>query len=338
MIRYGVEVNRILGGGFASFLALAPAVWDSYSAADQAVAAASTAFPGGASNPLNYPVDAAFLGNGIGYDTALPEFGFPAGGQFDTRFSWYIGDNWKIRPNLNISLGLHYIRDTGRSDSQLGPNPAINAFGAGLGDQVHQPNLNFAPQVGIAWDPWKTGKTVIRAGGGIYYENTVWNNVLFDAPARLQKGLFWTYRRCLRYPQLLWTAIGSVYPQIIAAQQAYQAATLAAGPSANPSYIGSTLADGQGNGLDLFAPNFRTPYSIQLNVGIQHEFRPGTVLSVDYLRNRGLHYLVYYDTNHVGAARYLDKNAAMNAINATNAVFGLTGGSSGSAPGPWAAI
>ena len=31
VIRYGAEVNRILGGGFASFLQLAPAVWDSYS-------------------------------------------------------------------------------------------------------------------------------------------------------------------------------------------------------------------------------------------------------------------------------------------------------------------
>ena len=130
---------------------------------------------------------------------------------------------------------------------------------------------------------------------------------------------------CLRYPNFCGQPIGSVYPQIIAAQQAYQAATLAAGPAANRSYIGTTLNDGQGNGLDLFAPNFRTPYSIQLNAGVQHEFRPGTVLSVDYLRNRGLHYLVYYDTNHVGAARYLDKNAAMNAINATNAVFRLPG-------------
>ncbi len=80
----------------------------------------------------------------------------------------------------------------------------------------------------------------------------------------------------------------------------------------------------QGNGVDqLFAPNFRTPYSIQLNAGIQHEFRPGTVLSVDYVRNRGLHYLVYYDTNHVGAARYLDKNAAQNAISTTLANCGV---------------
>ena len=327
VIRYGAEVNRIHGGGFASFAALAPAAWDSFSAADIAFATASTAFPGHQNNPLNYPVDAAFLGNGIGYDTSLPMFGYPAGGQFDTRFSWYIGDNWKIRPNLNISLGLHYIRDTGRSDSQLGPNPAINAFGAGLGNQVHQPNLNFAPQVGIAWDPRKNGKTVIRAGGGIYYENTVWNNVLFDAPARLQKGLFWSYEGACG--DFCGEPIGTAYPQIIAAQQAYQAATLAAGASANPSYIGSTLSDGQGNGLDLFAPNFRTPYSIQLNFGVQHEFRPGTVLSVDYLRNRGLHYLVSYDTNHVGAARYLDKNAAMNAINTTNESFECPDGPGG---------
>ncbi len=323
VIRYGTEVNRILGGGYASFLKLAPAVWDNFSPADQAAAAASTAFPGGAGNPLNYPVDGAFLGDGVGYDTSIPTFGFPAGGQFDTRFSAYIGDNWKIRPNLSISLGLHYIRDTGRTDSQLGPNADINQFGAGLGAAVHQPNLNFSPQVGIAWDPKGDGKTVIRVGGGIYYENTVWNNVLFDAPARLKQGLFWTYEGSCGTVNFCGEAIGSVYPQIVAAQQQYQTATLAAGPADNPSYIGNTLSDGQGNGLDLFAPNFRTPYSLQLNGGIQHEFRPGTVLSVDYLRNRGLHYLVYYDTNHVGAARYLDKNAAAAAVNSTLANCGV---------------
>ncbi len=328
MIRYGTEVNRILGGGYASFGQLAPMVWDTFSAADQAAAAASTAFPGGAANPLNYPVDLAVEGNGVGYDTAVPMFGYPAGGQFDTRFSWYIGDNWRIRPNLNVSYGLHYIRDTGRSDSQLGPLPALDAFGAGLGNQVHQPNLNFAPQVGIAWDPWKTGKTVIRAGGGIYYENTVWNNVLFDAPARLQKGLFWGYQTACD-ASYCGQPIGSVYKQILAEQQTFQAATLAAGPASNGEYVGTTLSDGEGIGTNLFGPNFRTPYSIQLNGGIQHEFRPGTVLSVDYIRNRGLHYLLYYDTNHVGAARYLDKNAAMNAINATNQSFGCADGITG---------
>ncbi len=334
VIRYGVEVNRILGGGFASFLATAPAVGDNYAASDIAFAAASTAFPGGASNPLNYPVDDVTMGNGVGYGSNIPQFGFPGGGQFDTRFAWYIADNWKIRPNLNVSLGLHYIRDTGRSDSQLPAIPAINAYGAGLGDPVHQPNLNFAPQIGIAWDPTKSGKTVIRAGAGIYYENTVWNNILFDAPARLQQGLLLGFTNgcgTISLPgggtidanNICGQAIGTVADQIAANQQAYQAATIAAGPAANGSYIGNAGADNSTTGTNLFAPNFRTPYSIQLNAGIQHEFRPGLVLSVDYLRNRALHYLVYYDTNHVGAARYLDKTAATTAINTTYGYCGI---------------
>jgi hypothetical protein len=218
--------------------------------------------------------------------------------------------------------------------------PAINQFGAGLGDRVHQPNLNFAPEVEIAWDPTKSGKTVIRAGGGIYYENTVWNNVLFDRPGRLEKGLFLaTSSGCgtLTFPgnvtvnanNICGQPIGSVASQIVALQNQYQAATIAAGPADNSVYIGNVLADNGYTGTTLFGPNFRTPYSIQLNAGIQHEFRHGTVLSVDYLRNRGLHYLVSYDTNHVGAARYLDTNAALNAINTTNASFGCPGGTGG---------
>jgi hypothetical protein len=332
MIRYGMEVNRILSAGYASFLASAPAVGDSYNNADIAAAAAGP-YPGGVGNPLNYPVDDVTLGNGVGFDSAIPRFGFAGGGQFDTRFAAYIGDNWRIRPNLNISFGLHYIRDTGRSDSYLGPTPAINAFGAGLGNQVNQPNLNFAPQLGIAWDPWKTGKTVIRAGAGIYYENTVWNNVLFDPPARLQKGLFLGFADgcgtinlptggTINANNICGQPIGAVASQIEADQAAFQAATIQAGPAVNGSYIGTVLADNYYTGTVLIAPNFRTPYSEQFNVGVQREIRPGTILSVDYLRNHALHYLTAYDTNHVGAARFLDKNAAMNAINATNAAFG----------------
>ena len=339
MIRYGMEVNRILGGGYASFLASAPAVGDNYTAADIA-AAATGPFPGGAGNPLNYPVDDVTLGNGVGYASLIPRFGFPGGGQFDTRFAAYIGDNWKIRPNLNISIGLHYIRDTGRSDSYLGPSPALNAFGPGLGNQVNQPNLNFAPQLGIAWDPNKNGKTVIRAGAGIYYENTVWNNVLFDPAARLPKGLLLGFAGgcgtidlpgggTINASNICGQPIGSVESQIAANQAAYQAATIAAGPAANGTYVGSIFTDNGYTGTTLFAPDFRTPYSEQFNVGVQREIHPGTVLSVDYLRNHALHYLMMYDTNHVGAARYLEQNAAMNAINATNSSFGCPNGPGG---------
>src|SRR6202521_247248 len=143
------------------------------------------ALPGGASNPLNYPASTVQLGNGIGFASEIPAFGFPAGASGpDNRISLYFGDAWKIKPNLTLTYGLRYVRDTGRSDSDLGSIAALNQFNnqfySGIGNRVNNPNKNFAPQLGIAWDPLKNGKTVIRGGIGLFYENAIWNNVLFD--------------------------------------------------------------------------------------------------------------------------------------------------------------
>src|SRR5439155_24436450 len=124
-----------------------------------------------------------------------PGVGLPAGGEYDSRFAWYVGDSWKIKPNVALTYGLRYVRDTGRADSDLPPVAELNSapfstIQPGLGNRVHQPNLNFAPQLGIAWDPAKNGKTVFRGGIGLFYENAVFNNVLFDRPGRLPSGLF----------------------------------------------------------------------------------------------------------------------------------------------------
>jgi outer membrane receptor protein involved in Fe transport len=116
-----------------------------------------------------------------------PTLGFPAGGLGpDNRIGLYLGDSWKIKPNFTLSLGVRYDRDTGRTDSDPPAIPEINAAFPGYGNQVKQPNLNFAPQLGFAWDPMKNGKTVIRGGVGFYYENIIYNNVLFDRPLRLK--------------------------------------------------------------------------------------------------------------------------------------------------------
>src|SRR5713226_9161709 len=195
VIRYGVGVNRILGGGFAKFYASQPTFRSNFTSGNRAKAEANPCSDpnrcqGGASNPLNWPVNRLRFGNGQGFFTEIPQFGFPAGGQFDTRFAWYIGDSWKAKRNLTVSYGVRYVRDTGRSDSDLPPLDLLNLWGPALGNRVNQPNKNFAPQLGIAWDPWKNGKTAIRAGAGLYYENAVFNNILFDRPGRLPKGLF----------------------------------------------------------------------------------------------------------------------------------------------------
>jgi len=338
IFRFGAGYNHLHGGGYAEFLGLAPAVNAPTNATP------SNAFPGGASNPLNYPADNVTLGNGQGFSSEKAAFGFPGGGLGpDNRFSWYVGDSWKIRSNFTLTLGLRYVRDTGRTDSDIAPLASLNAFNnqfySGLGDRVNQPNLNFAPQLGIAWDPSKSGKTVIRAGIGLFYENSIWNNNLFDRPARLQQGLFLGFAGACSggsaptagvtlpdgtvvNPTFCGQAIGTVASQIIQLQKQYQAATLKAGPQGNGSFIGTTLTDNQLTSTNLIAPNYQTPRSVQMNVGIQREIRRGTVLSVDFIRNVATHDLLIIDTNHVGDARFFNPTAARNAISQTLADCG----------------
>ena len=65
------------------------------------------------------------------------------------------------------------------------------------------------------------------------------------------------------------------------------------------------MSDGlDATGTDLLAPNYVSPRSLQMNVGLQHEMRPGMVFTVDYLRNIETHTLLAIDTNHVGDARF----------------------------------
>ena len=64
------------------------------------------------------------------------------------------------------------------------------ALSLDTGNRVAQPNNNLAPQLGVAWDPKSDGKTVIRAGIGIYYDNTVFNDILFDRLLKLPTGAF----------------------------------------------------------------------------------------------------------------------------------------------------
>jgi hypothetical protein len=337
ILRYGAGFNHILGGGFASFLKLAPAV----GAGIGDCGATCLALSGGASNPLNYPASTVQLGNGIGFSSEIPSFGFPAGASGpDNRISLYFGDAWKIKPNLTLTYGLRYVRDTGRTDSDLGPIPALNQFGVGLGNRVNQPNKNFAPQVGIAWDPNHSGKTVIRGGIGLFYENSIWNNILFDRPARLAKGLFLANPTVCSngQPNSTFTMptgptpainfcgepIGQAASAITAFQAQYQASTLAAGPASNPSYIGNLLSDGfDATGTDLLNPNYVSPRSVQMNFGLQHEIHKGMVLTADYLRNIETHTLLAIDTNHVGDSRYFNLANAQAAIANTLTACGV---------------
>jgi hypothetical protein len=349
-LRYGVSFNHIQGGGFANFYGLAPRMsWtdndDARNFANNSCGADNPCFPGGASNPLNYEVSRLRFGNGQGFNTEHPAFGFPAGGLGpDNRIGIYLGDSWKVKPNFTVNLGLRYDRDTNRTDSDLGAIPEINAAFPGWGNPVQQANLNLAPQLGIAWDPGKNGKTVIRAGIGMFYENAIYNNVLFDRPLRLRNGAFNTVSNaCLNgAPQTLQiaggntmevpanicsgSAVGTVIPQILQQWQQYLAGNPTDLQAANPNFVGNDLASGTGTagGVSLFAPNYKSPRSVQMNFGIQREIRNGMVFSADYLRNIETRSLLGVDINHDGSVSNFSLAGAQAAVASTLTACGAS--------------
>lgn len=133
---------------------------------------------------------------------------------------------------------------------------------------AHMPRDNFAPRLGLAWDPFGDGKTSVRAAFGMY-------DVLIQFP---------------NYG----SAIGSSWPGL----QSTNSAAIA--PNTWPSGTFSTgAANLNTKRVDYIQQNPPTNYVMQWNLNVQHQFSNTLTASVAYVGTRSVHNVFQMDDSNV---------------------------------------
>ncbi|HKV41191.1 MAG TPA: TonB-dependent receptor, partial [Blastocatellia bacterium] len=220
---------------------------------------------GNTAGVLNFSSVSNF-GKGIAANVATT-LGGPASSLATKSFGLFIQDNYKVRPNLTLELGLRWDLNTSPSE-RFGRFVNFDPLTDTL-DQVSQVygtnSHNFEPRLGFAWDPFNDGKTSVRGAYAILYDQPVTGTVTgattnppFGTPVAAQTGGGVTVT--LQNPLASAAAAGTVAP----------AATNA---------------------------NFREPYVQDWNLNIQREITPTLSLMVGYFGSKGTHLRIARNIN-----------------------------------------
>ncbi len=221
-------------------------------------------------------------------------------------YSAYIADQWRVRPNFNLNLGLRYeyytpvyspqgnylepvIQNNDLAASILNPNGTLNIIGGNSGEPgtfAKGDKNNFGPNVSFAYSPnFETGLfskvlgggTVIRGGFRMNYVNDEYVkavSTLLGANAGLRSATTSTVNGSSNFRAAL-TPRG-IFPAI---------PTFATPPTAILPITFAQNNAAQGFGSQVFGvdPNIQSPRVYEYNLGIQRNIGFNTVFEVRYV-------------------------------------------------------
>ncbi len=189
-------------------------------------------------------------------------------------YNFYFNDSYRLTPRVTLSMGLRYEYNSPPVDTEDRANVYDTAtqslVGVGTGgvprSGYEADKNNFAPRVGLAWTLGAAGATVLRAGYGIYYDQSALapgEGLYFNPP-------FFDFNLFFPLPGLPLT-LSDPFPQSF--------------PFPLPD---SALA---------FQRDLRTPYMQHWNISVQRQLGRSRVLEVAYVGSKGTKLLTARDIN-----------------------------------------
>ena len=213
-------------------------------------------------------------------------------------YALFLQDDWRITPRLTINAGLRYELDTVFKEGNnlignFSPTAGLEQVGKQIGSPFGGDHNNFAPRLGFAWDMFGNGRTVLRAGAGIMYEQLSYD--MFMAVGNLL-GL-------RSVPTGATTVVNGVATPGTGNINLAAITLPGSALNWNGSSVGgasiyplSTLSlecgDGLGNDPQpctsvAVSPNLRTPYVTNWTISIQRAITNDLSLEVAYVGNHG---------------------------------------------------
>jgi len=229
-----------------------------------------------------------------------------------SQYRLYFQDTWKIRDRFTFNYGLAYNAQVCWYNSDLRkPQFLAPIFGAGNLGATPNNLREFSPAIGFAWSPFKNNKTVIRGGGGIYWDGTPGYYKLREpaliGPVGDGRSTLSSQAFTNIFPGIIDFSAGGAPLAVGAPVPIQHLTTMTLGqflqiynqqiagiqqkltpipPTSGP--FTTTGIDVSKTGVELYPPTFPLSRSYQLSIGVQRDVGHGIVVTADYAMRRAI--------------------------------------------------